>query len=67
MKINVAQLLKKPAGTVRWHDLSEDIKGIDDDLEIQDPLIGPLKMLRTTDGILVTAALRTVLELSSQR
>ncbi len=67
MKINVAQLLKKPAGTVRWHDLSEDIKGIDDDLEIQDPLIGPLKMLRTTDGILVTAALRTVLELQCCR
>jgi uncharacterized protein len=67
MKINVAQLLKKPAGTVRWHDLSEDIRDIDDDLKIQDLLTGPLKMIRTTDGILVTAALRTVLDLECSR
>ncbi len=67
MKINVAQLLKKPAGAVRWHDLSEDIRQIDDDLLIQDRLVGSVKMLRTTSGILVTAALRTVLELQCCR
>jgi uncharacterized protein len=67
MRTNVAQLLKKPAGTVRWHDLSEDIRGIDDELKIEDLLTGPLKMIRTTNGILVTGALRTVLELECSR
>jgi len=67
MKINVAQLLKDPAGTVRWHDLSEDIRGVDDDLEIQDLFTGRLEMLRTTSGILITAALQTVLGLECCR
>jgi uncharacterized protein len=67
MKINVAQLLKKPPGTVRWHDLSEDIRAIDADLKVQDLLTGDLKMLRTTNGILVTGTFRTALELECSR
>jgi uncharacterized protein len=67
MRINVAQLLKGPAGSVRWHDLSEDIERIDDSLEIQGLLTGRLKMLRTTNGILATAALRTLLGLQCCR
>ena len=43
--------------------MAEDIKGIDDELKIQDLLTGSLKMIRTTNGILVTGALHTVLEL----
>jgi len=67
MQINVAQLLKDAAGTVRRYDLSEDIRGIDDELDIQDLLVGPLKMIRTTNGILATATLRTALELQCCR
>ena len=67
MKINVAQLLKQPSGTVRRHDLSEDIKAIDDDLRIQHLLTGNLKMIRTTDGVLVTGTLKTSLELECSR
>lgn len=67
MKINVAQLLKEPTGAVRRGNLSEDILGIDDDLEIKSLLTGPLKMIRTADGILVTASLRTALGLQCRR
>ncbi len=67
MRINVAQLLKKPAGTVQRHALSEDVRGIDDELEIQDLLTGSVKLLRTANGILVTASLRTALELQCCR
>jgi len=63
MKINVAQLLKAPTGAVRRRDLSEDIRGIDDELEIKSLLSGPLKMIRSSDSILVTASLETVVEL----
>ncbi len=67
MRISVSQLLKKPAGAVRWHDLSADIRGIDDDLEIQDLLTGRLKLLRTASGILVTGVLQTVSQLQCCR
>lgn len=67
MKINVAQLLKQPPGTSRWYDLSEEIRGIDDDLEIEAPLTGPLKMIRTTQGVLATADLRTTVQLECCR
>lgn len=67
MKINVAQLLKEPTGAVRRGNLSEDITGMDDDLEIKSLLTGPLKMIRTADSILVTASLRTALGLQCSR
>lgn len=67
MRISVSQLLKKPAGTVRWHDLSADIRGIDDDLDIQELLTGRLKLLRTASGILVTGALQTASQLQCCR
>jgi uncharacterized protein len=67
MNINVAQLLKKPAGSVRWYDLSEDIKGIDEGLESRDLLTGSLKMIRTTYGILVSGVLRSALQMECCR
>ncbi len=67
MRINVAQLLKEPAGTQRSHDLSEDIRGIDDDLQVQDLLVGRVRMLRTAAGILVTATLKTAVRLECCR
>jgi uncharacterized protein len=67
IKINVAQLLKAPTGAVRRRDVSEDITGLDDELEIKSPLTGRLKMIRSSDSILVTASLQTVVELECCR
>lgn len=67
MRINVAQLLKESTGAARQHHLSEDIREIDDELCIQAPLTGSLQLIRTTNGILVTGTLRTVLELECCR
>jgi uncharacterized protein len=67
LQINVAQLLKAPTGTVRQRDISEDISGIDDELEIKSPLTGHVKMIRSPDSILVTGSLQTVVELSCRR
>ena len=67
LNINVAQLLKEPTGAVRWHDLSEDIRGIDHELRILAPLTGTVKMIRTADGIFVTGRLHTVLQLECSR
>ena len=57
LRINVAQLLKGPTGAVRRMDLCEDITRIDAELSIQSPLAGSLTLIRTADGVLVTASL----------
>lgn len=67
LRVNVAQLLKGPTGAVRHMDLCEDITGIDDELSIRSPLAGSLTLIRTADGVLVTAALDTTIELECCR
>ena len=67
LRINVAQLLKGPTGAVRRSHLSEDVRGIDEDLDIQAPLTGPATLIRTADGVLVTASLETIVELECRR
>jgi len=67
MRINCAQLLKGQTGAARRLDLLEDITGIDDDLKIESPIRGPVTLIRTADGILVTASLKTDLELECRR
>jgi uncharacterized protein len=67
MRINVARLLKHSPGTARWYDLSAEIQGIDADLKIESPLTGHLKMIRTTEGVLVTGSLQTTVELQCCR
>jgi uncharacterized protein len=67
LTINVAQLLKGPTGAVRRVDLSEDITGIDDELTIRSPLTGSLTLVRTAEGILVTASLEIELEVECSR
>ncbi|NIN63766.1 MAG: hypothetical protein GTO63_03430 [Anaerolineae bacterium] len=67
IKINVAQLLKAPTGAVRRRDVSEDITGLDDELKIKSLLTGRLKLIRSSDSILVTASLQTVVELDCCR
>jgi uncharacterized protein len=67
MRINCAQLLKGRTGAARRLYLVEDITGIDDDLEIESPIRGPVNLIRTADGILVTASLTTDLALECRR
>lgn len=67
LRFNVAQLLKSPAGSSREYNLEEDITGIDQDLDILEPLQGKVKFLRTGDGILVTGRLHTAASLPCRR
>jgi uncharacterized protein len=67
MRFNVAQLLKSTVGTTRQYEIEEDISGIDADLEIVKPLVGKIRLLRTTDGILVTGRLHTEARVSCRR
>lgn len=59
MQYNVAQLLKEPTGGVRRYTLTEDITGIDLDLNILGPLVGNVQLMRTNSGVLVTGELST--------
>jgi uncharacterized protein len=67
MRFNVAQLLKSTVGTKRQYEIEEDISGIDIDLEVVQPLVGRIRLLRTTDGILVTGSLHTEVRVSCRR
>jgi uncharacterized protein len=67
LTINVAQLLKGPTGAVRRLDLTADIAGIDDELAVRSPLTGSVTLVRTADGILVTASLEAELEVECAR
>ncbi len=67
MRFNVAQLLKSTVGTTRQYEIEEDISGIDADLEIVQPLVGKIRLLRTADGILVTGRLHTEVRVSCRR
>jgi uncharacterized protein len=62
MRYNVAQLLKGPTGGQRRYEVEEDIRDIDPDLRPLGPLKGSVTLMRTSQGILVTGRLRTVIE-----
>lgn len=67
MQYNVAQLLKGPTGRQRRYYLSEEIRNLDPDLDPVQPLEGWLTLLRTSQGILVSGKLRTVLKMECSR
>ena len=67
MQYNVAQLLKGPTGAQRQFDLSEEIADLDQDLEPLRPLTGAIKLMRTSQGILVTGRLRTRIRTACRR
>ena len=67
LRINVAQLLKSPTGATRRLDLSDDISGIDEELLVLSLLTGTVSLIRTADGILVTACLETTVQLECCR
>jgi uncharacterized protein len=53
--VNVAQLLQEPPGAVREFDFSDRIPAISDELHLHGPIRGHARLMRTNDGILVTA------------
>lgn len=67
VKFNVAQLLKSPVGAGREYDLDDDIADIEPSLEVVGPLIGKVKLLRVTGGILVTGHAQTQVRVPCSR
>jgi uncharacterized protein len=67
LRINVAQLLKSPTGATRQLELLDNIAGIDEELLVQSPLTGAASLIRTADGILVSASLETTVQLNCCR
>jgi uncharacterized protein len=67
MRYNVAQLLKGPTGGRRRYYLSEDIKDMDPDLDPVQPIEGWITLLRTSQGILASGQLQTVLQMECRR
>jgi len=67
MRYNVAQLLKGTTGQRRYHELHEDIEGLDPELTPVAPLTGPVTLTRTSQGVLATGKLRTRLQVECNR
>ena len=67
VKYNVAQLLKAAVGESRQYELSEDISGIDPSLDVAGPLVGRVRFLRTSEGVLVTGRLHVEVRASCRR
>lgn len=67
MQYNVAQLLKEPTGAIRLYELSEDLTGLDPELDVLGPLVGTLQLIRTNSGILVLGDLSTAVRATCNR
>ena len=67
VKYNVAQLLKAAVGESRQYELSEDISGIDPTPDVAGPLVGRVRFLRTSEGVLVTGRLRVQVRANCRR
>ncbi len=67
MLYNVAQLLKGPTGGERRYDLSQDITALDPDLDPVQPIEGWIRLMRTSQGVLASGTLRTVLQMECSR
>jgi len=61
MRYNVAQLLKGQTGAQRRYEFKEDVSRLDSDLYPLQPLEGTITLMRTSQGILVSGKLETVL------
>jgi uncharacterized protein len=67
MQYNVSQLLKAHSGVSRRYEVEADIEGLDEELKPRDLLRGEVQLMRTSQGILVTGHLHTVVELTCDR
>ena len=67
MQFNVAQLLKEPIGSIRRHELVEDISDLDPELDVLGPLVGDLQLIRIHSGVLMIASLSTAVKVTCNR
>jgi len=67
MRFNVAQLLKEPVGSTRKYHLAEDIQGLGEEVKLTHPIEGAIRLIHTTEGVLVSGQLHTEVELSCGR
>jgi uncharacterized protein len=67
MRFNVAQLLKEPVGSTRKYHLAEDIQDLDGEVKLTHPIEGAIRLIHTTEGVLVSGQLRTEVELTCSR
>ncbi|HEY7736616.1 MAG TPA: YceD family protein [Candidatus Limnocylindrales bacterium] len=64
---NVAALLSEPLGSTRDHDVAGVTIPLPDDLRLDDPIQGHVRLTRTNRGLLVTAALEASLDAECSR
>jgi len=67
-QFNVAQLLKQPSGARRIYDIDNaDVPPLDDAVSVVGPFRGHVRFTRVGNGLLVTGALETTVELECTR
>jgi uncharacterized protein len=67
MRFNVAQLLKEPVGSKRKYHLAEDIQDLDEEIKLTHPIEGTIKLVHSTEGVLLSGQLHTEVELTCSR
>jgi uncharacterized protein len=67
MRFNVAQLLKGPTGACRKYEVDEELRDLDPELRLLRPMTGSVTLMRTTQGILVTGTLVSLVEGTCKR
>jgi uncharacterized protein len=53
VSVNVAQLLQEPPGAVRDFDFADRLAAVSDELQLNGPVRGHVRLMRTNEGILV--------------
>ena len=67
MRFNVAQLLKEPVGSTRKYHLAEDIQDLGEEVKLTGPIEGAIRLIHTTEGVLVSGQSHTEVELTCSR
>jgi uncharacterized protein len=67
MRFNVAQLLKEPVGSKRKYHLAEDIQDLDEEIKLTHPIEGTIRLVHSTEGVLLSGQLHTEVELTCSR
>lgn len=60
--VNVAQLLQSPVGTTRSYPLDDDEPALREELGLVGPIVGTVKLTRTSHGILAAARYTVTVE-----
>jgi uncharacterized protein len=67
MRFNVAQLLKEPVGSTRKYNLAEDIQNFGGEIKLTHPIEGAIRLMHTTEGVLVSGQIHTEVKLTCSR